>query len=68
MTETETDPQAEKVICLFPGCEREAVPPPKIDAPGRGGPPPRYCDIEQHNASSTYHELKRLEKEASGHA
>jgi hypothetical protein len=68
MTETEIDSQAEKVICLFPGCEREAVPPPKVDVPGRGGPHPRYCENEEHNASSTYQELKRLENEASADA
>ena len=56
----------EKVICLYPGCEREAVPPPKTATPGRTGPPPRYCDIEEHNASTTYQELQRLEKEAAG--
>lgn len=55
-------PATETVICLYPGCEREAVPPPDIDAVGRGGPPPPYCDIEEHNASSTYQELKRLEQ------
>jgi hypothetical protein len=47
MSETET------VTCLYPGCDRPAVPPPK-----HGGPPPRYCDIEEHNASSTYQALK----------
>jgi hypothetical protein len=61
-TETKSDTQ-ETVICLYPGCEREAVPPPKTAVPGRSGPPPRYCDIEEHNASSTYQELQRLEKE-----
>jgi hypothetical protein len=53
----------ERVTCLYPGCEREAVPPPKIQVNGRTGPPPRYCDIEEHNASSTFQELKRLERE-----
>ena len=57
-TETQTD---EKVICLYPGCEREAVAPPKGAGPGRQGPPPRYCDLEEHNAASTFQELKRLE-------
>ena len=61
MTETKSDTQ-ERVICLYPGCEREAVPPPKTPVPGRSGPPPRYCDIEEHNASSTYEELKRLKQ------
>ena len=64
MTETESDTQ-ERVVCLYPGCEREAVPPPKTAVQGRTGPPPRYCDIEEHNASSTYQELQRLEKEGA---
>jgi hypothetical protein len=63
-TETKSDTK-ETVICLYPGCEREAVPPPKSAVPGRTGPPPRYCDIEEHNASSTYQELQRLEKEGA---
>jgi hypothetical protein len=60
-TETESDSQ-ERVTCLYPGCDREAVPPPEAAANGRSGPPPRYCDIEEHNASSTFQELKRLEQ------
>jgi hypothetical protein len=63
----ETQPD-EQVICLFPGCEREAVPPPKAANQGRTGPPPRYCDDEDHNASSTHQELKRLQDEASANA
>ena len=47
MSETET------VICLYPGCERPAVDPPK-----HGGPPPRYCDNEDHNASSTFQAIQ----------
>jgi hypothetical protein len=62
--ETKSDTQ-ERVVCLYPGCEREAVPPPKTAVQGRTGPPPRYCDIEEHNASSTYQELQRLEKEGA---
>ena len=60
----------EKVICLYPGCEREAVEPPKKGdrLESRQGPPPRYCDNEEHNASSTFRELKRLEKEAAAKA
>jgi hypothetical protein len=63
-TDTKSDTQ-ERVVCLYPGCEREAVPPPKTAVQGRTGPPPRYCDIEEHNASSTYQELQRLEKEGA---
>ncbi len=54
----------EKLICLYPGCEREAVESPrKADNPKRQGPPPRYCDLEEHNIASTHLELKRLEAE-----
>jgi hypothetical protein len=59
-TETKSDTK-ERIICLYPGCEREAVPPPE-QVNGRTGPPPRYCDIEEHNASSTFQELKRLQQ------
>ncbi len=55
MSETET------VICLYPGCDRPAVPPPK-----HGGPHPRYCDIEEHNASSTFQALQKAKGEAGG--
>jgi hypothetical protein len=56
----------EKVICLFPGCEREAAEPKhKDNAPTRQGPPPRYCDKEEHNAASAYQEMKRLEQEGA---
>jgi predicted sulfurtransferase len=54
MSETET------VICLYPGCESPAVPPPK-----HGGPPPRYCEDETHNAHSTYKKLQEQEAEGS---
>ena len=35
----------EKVICLFPGCDKEAVESSKTkdNAATRQGPPPRYC-------------------------
>jgi hypothetical protein len=53
MSETEEETEtAEAVTCLYPGCERDAVQPPKA-----GGPPPRYCDDESHNAASTYQAL-----------
>ena len=56
----------EKVICLYPGCESEAVASKtKDNAPTRQGPPPRYCENEEHNASTTYQEIQRLEKEKS---
>jgi hypothetical protein len=56
----------EKVICLFPGCEEEAVEAPRKDnAPTRQGPPPRYCANDAHNAASAFQELKRLEQEGA---
>jgi hypothetical protein len=47
MSETET------MTCMYPGCERPAVDPPK-----HGGPPPRYCEDETHHASSAYQAMK----------
>jgi hypothetical protein len=53
MSETEEAAETvESVTCLYPGCERDAVEPPRA-----GGPPPRYCDDEGHNAASTYQAL-----------
>jgi hypothetical protein len=64
-TETDSEYQAEREVCLYPGCENLAVEGPKTAVQGRTGPPPRYCDNEDHNAGSTYLELKRLEDEAA---
>ena len=50
MTESDTP---ETVTCLYPGCENPAVAPPK-----HGGPPPRYCELEEHNASTTFQALQ----------
>jgi hypothetical protein len=58
-----TEQQTERHTCLYPGCENLAVEGPKTAVNGRTGPPPRYCEIEEHNASSTFQELKRLEAE-----
>ncbi len=55
----------EQPICLFPGCENPAVQGPKAAPQGRKGPPPRYCENEEHNAASTFQELKRLESEGA---
>ncbi len=52
-SETETETAAETLTCLYPGCGRDAVPAPKF-----GGPPPRYCDDEGHNAGSTFQALQ----------
>ena len=37
----------------------------KDNAPTRQGPPPRYCENEEHNAASTFQEIKRLEEEGA---
>jgi hypothetical protein len=50
-----TETQAEVKLCLYPGCERPAVPPHPL-----GGPQPAFCDLEEHNALSTHLENKRL--------
>jgi len=56
----------ERLRCLYPGCENPAVPPPnKTENPRRQGPPPRYCELEEHNAASAHNERKRLEAEAA---
>lgn len=45
----------EPKICIYPGCERPAVPPHPM-----GGPQPAFCDLEEHNALTTHLERKRL--------
>jgi hypothetical protein len=52
-TDTEQGTEEETVICLYPGCESPAVPKHK-----HGGPPPRYCEKDEHNAASTFQALK----------
>ena len=46
--------------CIYPGCERPAVPPHPL-----GGPQPAFCDREDHNALTAHQERQRLEKEGS---
>jgi hypothetical protein len=46
--------------CIFPGCERPAVPPHPL-----GGPQPAFCDLEEHNALSAHHERERLASQAN---
>ena len=41
--------------CIYPGCERPAVPPNPL-----GGPQPSFCDLEEHNALSAHQERERL--------
>jgi hypothetical protein len=46
--------------CIYPGCDRPAVPPHPL-----GGPQPAFCDREDHNALTAHQERQRLEKEGS---
>ena len=45
----------EPKTCIYPGCERPAVPPHPL-----GGPQPAFCDLEEHNALSAHQERRRL--------
>ena len=44
--------------CIYPGCERPAVPPHVL-----GGPQPSFCDLEEHNALTAHQERQRIERE-----
>jgi hypothetical protein len=45
--------------CIYPGCERPAVP-----ANPLGGPQPSFCDLEEHNALTAHQERQRLAEES----
>jgi hypothetical protein len=45
--------------CIYPGCERPAVPPHPV-----GGPQPAFCDLEEHNALTAHQERERLKSQA----
>jgi hypothetical protein len=47
--------------CIYPGCERPAVPPHQL-----GGPQPAFCDLEEHNALTAHQERERLASQAKG--
>jgi hypothetical protein len=47
--------QVQTKICIYPGCDRPAVPPHPL-----GGPQPSFCDLEEHNALSAHLERQRL--------
>ena len=51
-----TEPLAK--TCIYPGCERPAVPPHPL-----GGPQPSFCDLEEHNALTAHQERQRLGRE-----
>jgi hypothetical protein len=46
--------------CIYPGCERPAVP-----AHPLGGPQPAFCDMEEHNALTAHLERQRLARETT---
>jgi hypothetical protein len=52
----------EPKICIYPGCDRPAVPPHPL-----GGPQPAFCDLEEHNALSAHQERRRLESGNDDH-
>jgi hypothetical protein len=41
--------------CIYPGCERPAVPPHLL-----GGPQPSFCDLEEHNALTAHLRRRQL--------
>ena len=53
-----SDTQAPPKTCIYPGCERPAVPPHEL-----GGPQPSFCDLEEHNALTAHLERRRLAEE-----
>ncbi len=55
--------ETETKICIYPGCERPAVPPDP-----RGGPQPAFCDLEEHNALTAHQERQRLAAESSANS
>jgi hypothetical protein len=48
-------------ICIYPGCDRPAVPPHAL-----GGPQPSFCELEEHNALTAHQERRRREREPLG--
>jgi hypothetical protein len=52
---------AESRRCIYPGCERPAVPPHPL-----GGPQPSFCELEEHNALTAHLERRRLAEQPGG--
>jgi hypothetical protein len=50
-------------LCIYPGCERAAVPPHLL-----GGPQPSFCDLDEHNALTAHQERERLAEARSSAA
>jgi hypothetical protein len=46
--------------CIYPGCERPAVPPHPL-----GGPQPAFCELDEHHALSAHQERQRLAHESA---
>jgi hypothetical protein len=46
--------------CIYPGCERPAVP-----AHPLGGPQPAFCDLEEHNALTAHQARQRIASSTS---
>ena len=53
--------QSPTKICIYPGCDRPAVPPHPL-----GGPQPSFCDREDHSALTAHLERQRLASGAVG--
>jgi hypothetical protein len=49
----------EPKVCIYPGCQRPAVPPHVL-----GGPQPSFCELEEHNALTAHQERQRLARES----
>jgi hypothetical protein len=47
-------------ICIYPGCNRPAVPSHAL-----GGPQPSFCNLEEHNALTAHQERQRLVHEGT---
>jgi hypothetical protein len=47
-------------LCIYPGCERPAVPAHLL-----GGPQPSFCDLDEHNVLTAHQERERLAGEGS---
>jgi hypothetical protein len=52
--------KTETKTCIYPGCQRPAVPPHP-----QGGPQPAFCDLEEHNALTAHQQRQRLESKTN---
>jgi hypothetical protein len=49
-------------LCIYPGCDRPAVPPHQL-----GGPQPSFCALDEHNALTAHQERERLAARTASH-